>query len=63
MLFNIGHIGSSQKWRYMSLNIFCVWAVTGAFMYIILNSHRSLQGGQCYFQVIGERMSLKSKQC
>lgn len=59
-LLSVGRAGTSQKWRHMFLSISCVWALTGAFIYIItLNSHSDLQGGYYYFQVTGEHLTLK----
>lgn len=44
----------------MCLSVSCVWALTGAFIYVITsNPRRNLQGGYCYFQVTGEHMTLE----
>lgn len=59
MLLNVGHTGASRKWRYMCLSISCIWALTGAFIYIItLNPPRNPQRNY-YFQVTGQHMTLE----
>ena len=56
-LLSVEHIGASQEWRSMSLSISCLWALMGAFIYMVtLNLHWHLQSGCYYFQVTGEHM-------
>lgn len=44
----------------MSLSISCLWALMGAFIYMVtLNLHRNLQSGCYYFQVTCEHMILE----